>query len=216
MNTSAYRKYAPAARQRGAVLFFGLMLLIIIALCAITSSSTALLQERMVGGLRNQQLALMAGETAQRAAEAQLWTAAASGHPVLACGSGSASPLFGVYCYVPSASNTSVHTFRTSTNADKFKTDSAAGVALSSANGVDLTSAKTADQTSQVAQTPYFIIEDLGLDRPPNTGSAREYSGNGAATGAVDKHIFRVTARSVGGTSSVMRIVESTFVAKVN
>ena len=212
---------AGAQRQRGAILFVAMMFLIIIALIAITSSGNSVLQERMTGGLRNQQLALMAGETALRAGDRRLWGASVSGAPILACGgiqrgASATTPLFGVYCYRSANPNLKMLTFRSATSATTFASDSAAGTALNTAIGVDLANPGSIDKTSQIAANPFFTIEDMGVDLPPNVGPNSEFNGNPNGGGSTIKHIYRVTARAVGGTGTVMRVFESTFASKVN
>src|SRR5215468_10309183 len=66
-----------ASRQQGAVLFIALVFLLLLTLIGIAASSTSILQERMTGGMRNAQLAVMGTESALRGGEVDLWTAAA-------------------------------------------------------------------------------------------------------------------------------------------
>ena len=61
------------ARQRGAVLFVSLVFLVLITLLALTAASTSVMQERMTGGLRNGQLALMGSESTARSVEWLIW-----------------------------------------------------------------------------------------------------------------------------------------------
>lgn len=63
MNTS------PRMRQRGAALFFVLVLLLLISIMAALSLRTGLLEERMVGGLRDRAVSLQNAEAALRDAE---------------------------------------------------------------------------------------------------------------------------------------------------
>jgi len=56
------------ARQRGAVLFVALIFLILLTLLGLAASGNSILQERMTGGVRNRQLALMGAESGARGA----------------------------------------------------------------------------------------------------------------------------------------------------
>jgi len=226
-------------RQRGAVLFVSLMFLIIIALLAITSSGTSIMEERMTGGLRNRQLSSFSAETGLRAAEVRLWTAAASNNPIVSCGGlGGGTPLFGVYCYDAQKPIAGVQNFRTKRVASTFAADSASGTLLTSVytGAVDLANpGAPADLSSKLASNPYVLIEDLGAetdvpignaggpmpagdDRQQHDNGDNTYGGGGPSSaspgsGPAVKHLFRITSRSLGGTDSVMRVVESTFAA---
>ena len=74
-------------RARGAVLFVALIFLVLITLLALTATGTSILQEKMTGGMRNQQLGLMGAESALRGGEAFFTTAGyGGGNPLPACG----------------------------------------------------------------------------------------------------------------------------------
>ena len=80
---------------------------------------------------------------------------------------------------------------------------------------VDMT-AMSSDATANLAKQPVQVIEDLGIERPPGTPAAHEsgVTGGGAGNRSVDKHVFRITGRSTGGTASVVQTVQTTFAAK--
>jgi len=63
-----------AQRQTGAALMVSLMILLVLTLIGVTSMSTTILEEKMAGGLRNQNLAFQAAEAALRAGE--IWIGA--------------------------------------------------------------------------------------------------------------------------------------------
>ena len=216
--------------QRGAVLFVSLMFLVIIALLAITSSGTSIMEERMTGGLRNRQLSTFSAETALRAAEVKLWSSAALPTPTTLCVASTGTPIFGVYSYNARNPNLAVRKFRTSHVASTFVADSAAGKPLTSMYSgiVDLANpGAAADLSSKVVANPYVLVEDLGeeacvplgtspgMDCDAKQHDSRSGYGPGAPPGQQPppKHLFRITARSQGGTDAVMRIVESTFAA---
>lgn len=192
-------------RQRGAVLFVALIFLVLLTLLALGASNTATLQERMVGGLRNGQLAQYGAESALREAESRLWSAAALAKPFVVCGETAA---FGCYTFHPGGANSTVENFR----GTKTMTD----VGALTFGSADLTSVDA--PSARLAANPAYLIEDLGIQRPPGTGGAAEsgYTGKGAGAAHADKHVYRITARSTGGNDASVRASVSTFVAKSN
>jgi type IV pilus assembly protein PilX len=66
------RPFRRPSRQRGAALFVGLMLLILLALIGIAGMQTSTLQERMAGNYRTQVLAFQNAETEVRRAEREI------------------------------------------------------------------------------------------------------------------------------------------------
>ncbi len=195
------------ARQRGAALFVALAFLLLLTLLALTASSTSVLEEKMAGSQRSAQLARFGADTAARGAESLLWNASESTEPFVVCGS---KGLFNCYSYRPSAPIGKVEDFRKESG---WITSGATAY-----KSIDLTNLGTADATANLAAKPVYIIEDLGIERPPGVSSAHESGATGSGGGAVtvDKHVYRVTARSTGGTQAVVRGVSTVFAAKSN
>ncbi|TCV97030.1 type IV pilus assembly protein PilX [Luteibacter rhizovicinus] len=205
MNVDA-RMRQPAAprRERGVVLVVALIFLLLITLLAISSSGSSLLQEKLVGGLRNSQLAEWSAETALRGAEWRLWTASGDPSTRMKCG---AFALTDCYEYSPDPV-TNVTTFRTS---DGWVTTGATKY-----DAVDFTAASK-DATFHLYSDPYYIIEDLGMELPPNAGLQHESGSTGTGgTGytSTNRHIYRITARGVGNNQNAIRVLETTFAAK--
>lgn len=203
-------------RQRGAVLVVALVFLVLLTILAISASSRSLLQERMVGGLRNAQLAEMAAENALRGAEWKLWSAGSQGG--MSCGS---TVITNCYVYSPSSPIANVDKFRTSAG---WVTDGAAEY-KGSAGTYDYTkldnSKLSSDQKliAALAHNPRYIIEDLGEELPPGVGSQHESGVTSSTNTGADNpstHIYRITARGVGASENVVRMAESTFGAKSN
>ena len=194
-------------KQRGAVLFIALVFLILLTLVAVAGSNTSMMQERMVGGLRNMQMATAGAESGLREAEAKLWNASATNQPIFSGASGAN----GAYTYSASAPNANVTTFRSSPS-------SSIPYGYSTYQTVDLTAVSG---TGKLASNPTYLIEDLGVDTPPgnaNPKAQKGYNGlaNTGALGGATNHIFRISARSAGGSSTTLRAVESTFSANAN
>jgi type IV pilus assembly protein PilX len=80
------REFAASRQQRGVVLVVALIFLLLITVLAISASGTSLLQEKLVGGLRNSQLAEWSAESALRGAEWRLWRASSDPGTRMQCG----------------------------------------------------------------------------------------------------------------------------------
>ena len=192
------------ARQRGAVLFVALIFLILITLLALTATGTSILQEKMTGGMRNGQLAMMGSESGLRGEEARLWNldfTAAAGQPLPPCTTGTV----GSCVYRPQLGGTldaNVQNFRTA------PTWSGGGLPGSVAYTHILTGLTGDLETANLKAEPVTLVEDLGADVPP---------GLGQQFGAIDpesqnaNNLYRITSRSLGGSAAVQRVIESIF-----
>jgi type IV pilus assembly protein PilX len=205
--TSRRPPYLAAPRhQRGVVLIVAMIFLVLITMLAITASGTSLLQQKLAGGQRNAQLAEWSAETALRAAEWRLWQASSDSGTRMQCGTGTLS---NCYNYAPDPT-AAVATFRTATG---WVTDGATQF-----TDVDYTKA-SADNTFALKYNPYYLIEDLGPELPPDAGIQHE-SGSTGSTGtgytSTTRHVYRITARGVGNNENAIRVLETTFAAKAD
>jgi type IV pilus assembly protein PilX len=200
-----------ARRQQGAVLFVALVFLLLLTLLGLTASSTSILQERMTGGMRNAQLATMGTESALRGGEVDLWTAAArssyasGGLALPPCGQTGVQPC--VYQRTNGIADQRTIKFRASKQWLPSSGDGAVAY-----TGV-VSGLSGAEATASLATQPRYLIEDLGLDTAANGqgnmgGAILSAPG---AEGTPKVHLYRVTARSQGGTSTLMRASESVF-----
>lgn len=192
-------------RQSGAVLFVALVFLVLLTLLALTATGTSILQERMTGGLRNQQLAFMGVETGLRGGESFLWDISFVGsNPLPPCAqSASGTCAYGRELGTGLAQSKSQE-FRTSR--DWLGGPPAAGVMEHSGRLAALTG------SAKLASNPTYMIEELGNDVPPSMGGqsgAIDPLGGGAST----NKLYRITARSQGGSAAVVRVAESIFSA---
>jgi len=197
-------------RERGVVLVVALIFLLLLTLLSISASSHSLLQQRMVGGLRNAQQAEMGAEAALRGAEWRLWTASATAS-AMRCGS---TVLTDCYLNDPSAGLAeAVRVFRTSQGwVATYGTEY--GVRN---GGVDFAHPASDEGHAALAYNPRYLIEDLGPELPPDTGVQHESGASGAGGAgytSTSRHIYRITARSTGGSANTIRVLESTFSAK--
>lgn len=218
----AQPRFPRRARERGVVLFVALVFLILLTLLAIGASSGSLLQQRMIAATRSAQLATMSGDTALRGAEWQLWSSAATVGNVFTCGTAAIETTTGCVKYDPSSAlygtNGAVTQFRTGNNA---WLSLAGPITYKGPTGsYDFTNNPIPDDTTaspNVAQNPQYIVEDMGLVKPPGSGPQHE-SGvtgpNNGGAGHINIHVYRITARATGGTQNTVRVVQSTFDAQ--
>jgi len=200
--------------QGGAVLFVALVFLVLLTLLGIMASSQSILQERMTGSVRNNQLGLMGAESGIRAGESKIWNLAfnaANSTPLPPCVSYSGGTTNGTDCrYVVTNGKiaTAAQTFRTSASWLATATDGA------QATPDSLAALTGDDETAALASNPRFMIEDLGPDVPPGAGrrgGSNQQERNGVDAGSHE--FFRITSRSQGGSDAVMRVAESVFSA---
>lgn len=194
-------------RQRGAVLFLAMVFLVLLSVLALTASSTSIMQERMTGGLRNQQLASMGAESTLRGGEDLLWNISFNNgaQPLPPCVGDDGSDC--VFKPMPDGTlQPVVQRFRTSREWLDPSTDGAR------AYPGDLISLTGAAQTASLASRPRFIVEYLGVKTGPfRQGGALNAQ---ATSGRAGEHaLYRITARSQGGTDAVIRVAESYYSA---
>ncbi|MGN6519291.1 MAG: pilus assembly PilX family protein [Dokdonella sp.] len=204
-----------AHRPSGAVLFVALVFLILVTLLALTATGTSILQEKMTGGMRNRQLGLMGSESALRGGEAFFTTANFSGsNPLPQCPVGGG----GVCVYPPrqvdlgggwagAKLDDSVQQFRTASSW-------VAPPPSAYTYARTLTSFSEDDlKTAALSAQPIYLIEDLGADVPAGLGQQR---------GIIDPEnqksawLYRLTARSQGGSGAVIRVAESVYSPGLN
>jgi len=197
-----------AHRERGAALFLAMIFLILLSVLALTASSTSILQERMVGGLRSSQLGLMGAESTLRGGESFLWNLSFNNQQNLPpCLAGSAGGDCVFFVRDDGTLEPLVQAFRTSQDWLDPGTDGARAYAqtISGLTGGSV--------TASVATQPRFMIEHLGpaLVGEFRSGGALFPQGTRAQPG--DFHLYRITARSQGGTDAVVRVAESFYTA---
>ncbi|MBS0590852.1 MAG: hypothetical protein JSR65_09470 [Proteobacteria bacterium] len=197
-----------AWRARGAVLFVSLVFLILLTVIALAAIGSSIQQERMTGGMRSAHLAHGGAESALREGETRLWDASEANLPFNVCGT---AGLFNCYSFNPKSPIAKVEAFR---NATSWVTDGAQTYATK-----DLTALGSGSESGNLSRNPVYLIEDVGIERPPGAGSFTQIgidADEGAGAGNVTKHLYRITARSVGGSDAAMRAIESTFASKSN
>lgn len=193
-------------QQKGAALFFALMFLVVISIIALSATKSSLLQERMTGAVRNQQLALMGAETVLRGGEQNLWQLSFdASQPLPPCQQG--STYTGLCVYQAFYDKALIQAFRTQTGWVNF-----------SGGGIrpyreSLTGLGSSQITAKLAREPMFLLEEMGPDVAPSAGKA-----SGAvypeSTSLVGKRMFyRVFGRSPGGNDNAVSVAESVYSA---
>jgi len=210
-------RHMPNAQQ-GVVLVVALIFLLLLTILAISASGRSLIQERMVGGLRNAQQAGISAENALRGAEWRLWTRTSQVGGRLNCMIGSISSDDACTVYNPGnppyTATGDVTKFRNS----EGWVDGIGNTYKGPSNSIDYTSSSL-QKTARLAKNPVYIIEDMGRELAPGTGPHHESGDTGPnnnAPGQVNTHVFRITARATGGNENTVRVLQSTFDAQAN
>lgn len=211
--SAMHRRSTASRSQRGAALLVSLIFLLLLTILALSASSRSLMQERMVGGLRNAQQAQMAANAALRAAEWAIWSRTSQVGKYMDCQNSQVSTDDG--CVIYNASNTSL--YGASGTVTLFQTSQ--GWVTSGAHsytGPGYTNSSMANY-SRLAQNPVYIIEDMGLELPPGSGVQHESGATGPTgngPGQINTHVFRITARATGGSANTVSVLQSTFDAQ--
>ncbi|HVJ61096.1 MAG TPA: pilus assembly protein [Tahibacter sp.] len=208
-------------KQRGAALFVALVFLLLVTVLALAAAGTSVMQERMTGGLRNNQLGFMGSESALRYAESYMWNlpgrTSAAKRLLFYCGAGGKVGEDGVGCFSRTYGEIDprVDRFRSRRGYRPTPADS-------NESKLPLTGLSGDEKTASLASQPRYIIEDVGEFRAPlepvgdRTGAQSGPTfGRGGAGDPQALRIYRITARSDGGNTSVQRVAESTFVALI-
>jgi type IV pilus assembly protein PilX len=198
------------------VLFVALVFLILITLLALTATGTSILQEKMTGGMRNRQLSLMGAESALRGGEAFFTTANFSGsNPLPQCSVGPSG-----VCAYPRRPTFSPATGTASTQIDPVIQNfrSSASWIAGPGGAPTYTHALTGltgggTETASLHAQPLFTIEDLGADVPGSNGRQSQWRDPASQKSA---WLYRITARSQGGSGAVIRVVESVYSPGLN
>ena len=209
--------------MRGAVLFVALVFLILITLLGLTASGTSVLEERMTGGMRSNQMSLLGAENAARGAESWLWNLSANGLK-LNCGYNGGDQGFCYSSQVMSitgsptggtlVSNPLPAKFRRTPTWIPQATSGATSYGVTG-YGTSMTAAGLG--TAKLSQQPLWLMEDMGVLLPPgaNTngegGSQTLFALRCRSSNCQTMHSYRISARSTGGTDASVHAVETYY-----
>lgn len=164
------------AKQKGAVLITGVIILIVITMLAIAAMRSATLEERMAGNARNRQLALQAAEAVLRDAEDSLFSKTSSFTTAFD------ESVFTSTCTNGLCTKPAAGTYRW--KADSTWTNTTSRTFVTPASGAVFT-------LQNIPNQPRYIVELMGFD-------------GGQAQKICPKILFRITARGDGNDSSVV------------
>jgi type IV pilus assembly protein PilX len=179
-----------AHRERGAVLFIALILLVILSLLGVSAARMQTTEERMARNEDNHQMSAQAAEAGLRYAESQIssglitpTTCAANANGQYTLSPATGNVVSGAYANVPNAI-----------------TWSAAGAANAITYAGPALTALPAN-----AQTPKIVVESLpAVCMPGDPCNQQGYAGQGTAQ-------YRITAYAQGGDSSSYTILQSIY-----
>lgn len=180
--------YITVERQLGAVLVTGLIFLVVLTLISIAAMRGTLLEERMAGNARDQDLAFQAAEAAMRDAMGLLPGLSPASYFVAGCAAGLclSNPVMPVWDTVALANN----------QWDPLKTAAYGGTPLNF------------DGATQLPVQPRFIIELLPAVAPPGSSAS---TGKGLTSGA-QLIPYRITARGWGINGQTFATVQSAII----
>lgn len=170
-------------KQTGAVLFVGLMMLLVMSLIAITSMQGSTLEERMAGNTRDNLVALQTAEAALQAGEALL-------------DSGTLS--------LVSFDNDGTDALYDNADDDLWKTISTSLTGWADSNSTRY----MAFNPSNVTTEPRFIIQHVSETQVAPKLLVENY-GEGQAGQTIQ--LFRVTARGTGGSDNTEVVLQSMY-----
>lgn len=188
MTARACIRHMPLRGARGAVLFVSIIIVLVLSLIAITAANTTFVEGKMAADARSMQLAALAADSAVNEAKARLAQAIAAHGAAQACAH--------VRCVVRSPD---------APIAPAQFMQSPEALAARTSFRVDLTQLKGIDQSARLAESPSYVIEDLGTHAISPAGDR--------AAGSSTVHAFHIIARGVGTTPEANRVVETVYTA---
>lgn len=171
-------------RQEGAALVVSLLFLLIMTVVGVTALQVASLEERMSGNMRNRNLAFQAAESALRAGELALFE------------------LLPPDANTPVASTATFGCTNDPVSPCPLSDTSATSEVWSSANAVTYSGTLV-----NLAANPQYLIEVLTPSGVTHAG----YEPGKALNNDNADCVYRITARGVGGTSTAVVILQSTY-----
>lgn len=198
-------------RQQGVVLITGLILLVLLTIIGVTASRSTLLEERMAGNMKDQNVAFQSAEAALRVAENYLNGASLGNFVIDTNASTLAKDPTGLYSATMSTS---------SERWEQAVWDDGGSVAYPRTPD-DLTVATITP--AGAAAPPRYIIEDMSNALKCTTGSTsscalnpvelfKDKGGSMGGLGPVSEAgVFRVTARGVGTSANTVVFVQSYY-----
>lgn len=190
-------------QQRGAALIVGLIMLLLLTLIGVAGMRDTLLQEKMVGNMRNREVALQAAESALRAGEAQL---AAINEPTF-------SNTSGLYDLATTAGKTATARLKSGSPVTEQAFWQQSSL-WTNANSIEYPFA-----LDDVVNPPRYVIERLPISMTDKTQYAggsdpnfvTDNTGGSEVPEVVSLPDYRITARGQGTTADTVVILQGTY-----
>ena len=189
-------------KQGGAILFVGLILMVVLTLLAFTALRTATMQERMAGNVRDRGIAFQAAESALRAAEKYL---SLSSTPPSATLSGTTCATKGIYKlnagvpYFAASGNSFTSGVRWDGSSidfwNEYPWENANCSFTGSADHVTFVATADLGKAGKPIKLPRYVIEEMPAD------------GNLLTS-------YRVTAKGWGSSANTVVIVQATYTSQ--
>ena len=181
---------SPIHNQNGGALIVSLVMLLVMTVIGVAAMQTTSLEEKMAGNARDRDLAFQAAETALRAGETWLRTAAqAIPSGEVPCIGTTASGLDATGCY---ASDVSQIPAWKSIDNQNFWDDPAWATSYP-------------NTLAQIRTNPSYIVERLQFMDDARSGGLE------AGRPPLQSYYYRITAHGTGGTTDAVAIVQSTY-----
>lgn len=178
------KKTTSSNYQKGSALLVSLIILVVMTLLGLSGMRTSVMEEKMAGNMRDNELAFQAAEAALRAAEKYITDSIISTTAFDANGSD------GLY-----------------NNSDARIWEN---ITWTSADSLDYTGFDRASTTGvNVATAPRYVIQLLTSIGSNSDKLNQSNYGQGTGAGAVQA--FTITARGTGGSDSAVVYLQSTF-----
>jgi Tfp pilus assembly protein PilX len=196
------------AKQQGAALAVGLILLLIITLMGYTGMKGTMLQEKMAAGLHNRSLANAGANSALRSGEDYLYNLVENTNGVIPEGTPNGI-LQGIYSRLTDTSDPSSALNPILVNFKKRNWTHSNGVA----HAYDFTSV---NNNGALYQSPEYIIEEIAGISGGGTGLGTQIWGTvtgGASGGSAGANLrnYLITGKSMSGDGKTISVVQSTY-----
>jgi len=172
-------------QQQGVALIIGLILLVVMTLLGVSATSTALIEEKMAGNMKDLELALHASETGMR--DAEIWLDSLTSEPTADNSGGSG--VWSLNAMDPSPTN--IANWWEEVNINKTWWDN---------NADDRTTVTLVG----VGQNPLSVIEELEFVKDSAVIGVGGASNQGIT-------YYRITTKGTGGSEQARALLQSTW-----
>lgn len=200
-NPAPHQNMPTMGRQGGAILFVGIILMVILTMLAFTALRTATMQERMAGNVRDRGIAFQAAESALRAAEKYLSVTSTPSSATFsgsACTKGVYKLNTGVPYFAATGSSFASGTRWDGSSIDfwnEYPWESTNCSFTGSAEYVTFVASSDVGKPGKPIKLPRYVIEEMPVD------------GNNLTS-------YRVTAKGWGSSANSVVILQATYTSQ--